>query len=72
MERVNGIPSTHPPSADSLRVNFSSFHPSHSKSAVSAEAEPSYLYGAGERNRTVVTRLETWGNSHYTTPAMSN
>ena len=27
------------------------------------------LGGAGERNRTVVTRLETWGNSHYTTPA---
>lgn len=28
-----------------------------------------FLFGAGEGNRTPLSRLETCGNSHYTTPA---
>ncbi len=28
-----------------------------------------FLVGAGEGNRTPVSRLETCGNNHYTTPA---
>ncbi len=34
-------------------------------------ADYSRLPRAGERNRTVVTSLENWGNNHYTTPALS-
>ena len=26
--------------------------------------------GAGERNRTVISSLGSWGNNHYTTPAL--